>query len=313
MGSINEKIQTRNLFNKNDIIENYRLLNDGSLYSDNLYITGSFIKVLPNTNYVFNSMVGSECICEYDKNKNCTGRTIMGSGSSVTTTSNTAYVRISVQKSKLNIFQFEPGTTATPYVEHEEQDYSIFVQQPMRSIGDVKDCFVKKSDGWYERHFIARKIFDGTEYWTFSVAQGGHSRFDFRIADAVLGSITNNPIQSNRFRTNFAAEDNSIFLSGVEPTISIICDEFRTLNGFKTMLAEKYANGNPVYADYLRKTPLDLPCTETQIQQLENLPSTYKDFTIINSEDETPAYLEVSGIYDLNKLITRTEVLESEV
>ena len=212
--------------------------------------------------------------------------------------------------------QVELGSTATPYVEHKEQDYSIFVQQPFRSNKDkkIRDEFVVKSDGkLYERHYIARKIFDGTGYWMFSADQGGHSRFDFRIADAVLGSITNNPIQSNRFRTNFAVEDNSIFLSGVEPMISIICDEFRTLDGFKTMLAEKYANGNPVYADYLRKTPLDLPCTEEQIQQIENKPSTYKDFTIIQSQDETPAYLEVSGIYDMNKLITRVEVIESEV
>ena len=192
--------------------------------------------------------------------------------------------------------QVELGTTATPYVEHKEQDYSIFVQQPFRSTKDktIKDKFVIKSDGKiYERHYISRKIFDGTEYWTISTDQGGHSRFDFRIADAVLGSITNNPIQSNRFRTNFAVEDNSIFLSGVEPMISIICDEFRTLDGFKTMLAEKYANGNPVYADYLRKTPLDLPCTPEQIQQLENKPSTYKDFTIIQSEDETSAHLKI--------------------
>lgn len=204
--------------------------------------------------------------------------------------------------------KLEKGNKATPYSPYgmgsinekiknadgtEEQDYPIFVQQPFRSIGDVRDCFVKKSDGWYERHYIARKIFDGTGYWTFSAAQAGHSRFDFRIADAVLGSITNNPIQSNRFRTNFAVEDNSIFLSGVEPTISIICDEFRTLDEFKTWLAEKYANGNPVYADYLLATPLDLPCTEEQIEALENKPSTYKDYTIIQSEDETPAYLKI--------------------
>ena len=197
---------------------------------------------------------------------------------------------------------------ATDYVPPQEQDYSIFVQQPFRSNKDktIRDKFVVKSDGkLYERHYIARKIFDGTGYWTFLADQGGHSRFDFRIADAVLGSITNNPIQSNRFRTNFAVEDNSIFLSGVEPMISIICDEFRTLDGFKTMLAEKYANGNPVYADYLRKTPLDLPCTEEQIQQIENKPSTYKDFTIIQSQDETPAYLEVSGIRDIDTMFDK--------
>ena len=33
----------------------------------------------------------------------------------------------------------------------------------MRSIGDVRDDFVKLNEIWYERHKIYRKIFDGTE------------------------------------------------------------------------------------------------------------------------------------------------------
>ena len=81
-----------------------------------------------------------------------------------------------------------------------------------------------------------------------------------------------------------------------------------TLDEFKTWASRVGLN---FY--YIRKNPLDLPCTLEQVEQLENKPSTYKDFTIIQSEDETEAYLEVSGIYDLNKLITRTEILESEV
>ena len=83
--------------------------------------------------------------------------------------------------------------------------------------------------------------------------------------------------------------------------------DINTADKFKTWLSN-----NNVKVYYPLKEPLDLPCTSEQIDVLENKPSTYKDFTIINSEDETKAYLEVAGIYDLNKLITRTEVLESE-
>lgn len=71
-----------------------------------------------------------------------------------------------------------------------------------------------------------------------------------------------------------------------------------TANSINSYLAE-----NPFTIQAELETPTYLPCTETQIQQLENIPSTYKDFTIIQSQDETPAYLEVSGKYDLNKLI----------
>jgi len=311
MGSINEKIQTRNLFNKNEITENYRLLSDGSLYADNLYVTGSFIKVLPNTNYVFNKMAGSECICEYDKNKNCTGRTIMGSGSSITTKADTYYVRISVQKSKLDIFQYEPGSTATTYVPHKEQDYPIFVQQPMRSIGDVRDKFVKVNGNWFERHYIGRKIFDGTESWTSQ-----QNCFTLSIND-----IKPTPNYSDRNQlitiSNYYIGQVSGYRDAVNdlhvckaldtgnPRQVAIKDTSKTLAEFKAWLAEKYANGNPVYVDYLLAEPLDLPCTEEQIEALENKPSTYKDFTIIQSQDETPAYLEVSGIRDINTMFDK--------
>lgn len=54
-------------------------------------------------------------------------------------------------------FQIEEGSTGTDIAEHEEQNISIPVQQPMRAIGDVRDCFVVKEDGKrYERHNIAR-------------------------------------------------------------------------------------------------------------------------------------------------------------
>ena len=53
--------------------------------------------------------------------------------------------------------QIEKGTTATEYEEYKEQLISIPVQQAMRAIGTIKDCFIVKEDGKrYERHNIAR-------------------------------------------------------------------------------------------------------------------------------------------------------------
>ena len=53
--------------------------------------------------------------------------------------------------------QIEKGTTATEYEEYKEQVISVPVQQAMRAIGTVKDCFIVKEDGKrYERHNIAR-------------------------------------------------------------------------------------------------------------------------------------------------------------
>lgn len=227
--------------------------------------------------------------------------------------------------------QIELGSTATPYVPHEEQDYSIFVQKPMRSIGDVRDLFFKNLKGskyynkdleenkWYERHYISKVVLDGTEYWELQ-----NNCFTINISDIKktpnygdrrqLITISNYYIaQTSEYRGQMLDLRVCKTIDPGLPRQIAIKDTSKTLAEFKAMLVEKYASGNPVYVNYLLAEPLDLPCTSEQIDVLENKPSTYKDFTIIQSEDETEAYLEVSGIYDLNKLITRTEVLESEV
>lgn len=133
----------------------------------------------------------------------------------------------------------------------EEQDYSIFVQQPFRSIGDVRDGFAKVNGVWNEKHIPYIESYNG---------------------EALPQDVYNE-------------------VDGIK-----YCNEksMSTTGQFSIGASVQYIDENNWN---------DLPCTETQIQQLENLPSTYKDFTIIQSEDDTPAYLEVSGIYDLNKLI----------
>lgn len=181
----------------------------------------------------------------------------------------------------------------------EEQKYSIFVQQPMRSIGDVRDCFVKKDGNWYERHYISKVILDGTEPWSLR-----NNCFTFNISDI---KPTPNYADRNQLITisNYYIGQVSGYRGAVNdlhvckaidtgnPRQVAIKDTSKTLAEFKAWLAEKYANGNPVYIDYILENTTDLPCTPEQIEALENLPSTYKDFTIIQSEDETPAHLKI--------------------
>lgn len=175
----------------------------------------------------------------------------------------------------------------------EEQDYSIFVQQPFRSIGDVRDCFVKKNGTLYERHYISRVIFDGTEEWGQNGSTASTGQYVIATTNKKYGILN---LLSNSFVTKQTSTENSIAGRAINRNIYITIDlsivEFSVAK-FKAYLAEKYASGNPVYVDYELETPLDLPCTSEQIQQLENLPSTYKDYTYITSEDETPAHLQI--------------------
>ena len=308
-GSINEKIQNKN------VLDYKEMFNNAEDYSSAFKIYRK--KLQPNTSYTTSS--------NFPYTNTETGFIIVNStdepstvnyglrGEITTTTNSDGIICIYIRKysaqqiipilenfeSGTYYIQTELGTTATPYVEHEEQDYSIFVQQPFRSIGDVRDCFVKVDGNWFERHYIGRKIFDGTESW---ISQ--QNCFTLSINDI---KPTPNYADRNQLITisNYYIGQVSGYRDAVNdlhvckaidagnPRQVAIKDTSKTLAEFKAWLAEQYASGKPVYVNYLLAEPLDLPCTPEQIQQLENLPSTYKDFTIINSEDETPAHLKI--------------------
>ena len=71
-------------------------------------------------------------------------------------------------------FQIEDGSVKTDYESHQEQVYTIPCQQSMRSIGDVKDTFVKINGNWIERHYISRILsYNGEEITTAYMSTTG--------------------------------------------------------------------------------------------------------------------------------------------
>ena len=233
-------------------------------------------------------------------------------GKSTFTLEENGYIKYALKQSdnrEMNVndvseIKLERGNKATPYSPYgmgsinqkitnsdgtKEQDYSIFVQQPMRSIGDVRDCFVKKSDGWYERHYIkylellisAMNNSENYPGWT-NVQQ---IKNDFPNINTQL-------ITKTSFLCNIFEKTSRIMVINTVGNNSILYLDKSLLNLTQTQWKEKYPDLILKLA-YISPLPLDLPCTEEQIQQLENKPSTYKDFTIIQSEDETPAHLKI--------------------
>lgn len=171
----------------------------------------------------------------------------------------------------------------------EEQDYSIFVQQPMRSIGDVRDCFVKKDGNWYERHFIGEVVLNGSENWGLAErSETSNGVFYIENFLNTYGLIRERCLSN--YGTYVTGYSNRVgqFDIHYSQLRFYAYNNTATINDWKNKLTEK----NLVINGFLAE-PLDLPCTEIQIQQLENKPSTYKDFTIIQSQDETPAYLKI--------------------
>lgn len=60
--------------------------------------------------------------------------------------------------------QIEIGQTSSDYVEHEETDYLLYIQQEMLK----GDYFIKEDDGWKEVHNFEKHSFDGNENITTS-------------------------------------------------------------------------------------------------------------------------------------------------
>lgn len=188
--------------------------------------------------------------------------------------------------------QLEQGSTATTYVAHQEQTYTIPVQQPMRSIGTVRDEFIKVNGVWKERHNIGRVLCVGaeTEQYTREKYEDLYIRFTM-VQNNMLNTPANTRqiVVSNYFKFASSGSDigsifrfnNNIYMYPDKTTIN-------TVEQFKTWLSTH--NTEVIYQ---LATPVDLPCTEEQISILENLPKSYNEQTNIYSLDVTPAYIEV--------------------
>ena len=182
----------------------------------------------------------------------------------------------------LNSIQIEKGNVATDYIEHQQTDYLLYIQQEMLK----GDYFVKEADGWKEVHSYPKKIFDGTENINLeSLSQGNN--FYTNIPDA-LGDTTV-PVYSNCFMyyNGLLDKNYSCRISGSK-NLNMRCNEKNTVEEFKQMLADKYNAGNPVYAFYKSAIPSKLACTPEQsavLEELNNL-DLYKPVTnIITAED----------------------------
>lgn len=177
--------------------------------------------------------------------------------------------------------QLEQGTTATDYIPHEEQTFQIPIQQPFRSIGNVRDRFVKIDGVWKEEHYIGKVVLDGTEDWVLqNVAVGQFSMF--------LKGVTSNVGFSDYFKTK------TVYTIKEKPYLRLKSDgifaEIGTemlsdvsLTAWKTWLSQ-----HPTTVDYQLVTPTYIDCTPEQTSILDKMyPFVgYNDITNFYSTDD---------------------------
>ena len=287
-GSVKVTKCNKNLINKN-LLTNYQILEDtGKLLSNNTRLITPFIYLKKGTySLSCNLSRFAYAIYNLDKSFNCFV-TWKAFPNQIVLNSD-CYIKIEfiinptgseqVSIKDITYLQLEKGNT-TDCEEHEEQSYIMPVQQPMRSIGDIRDTFVKKDDKWYERHYVQRLILNGTEGWNYDK---NNNRFYF----AKAGNKGSGYIMSSHYLRGDTTKQNNtceIWSSAI-----LFRDErFTEREDFKNMIKAKYDEGIPVYVDYVSITPTDIECTEEQSQILEELNNarTYKNVTNITTDSK---------------------------
>ena len=317
-GSINEKIKNKNFANN---AGNGYIASDGGIAVSNVAFHNDFIPIPENETKVYYygsnlsasmSNVYANRLFFYDENKGkVTVYSSISTPTSYTIPNGAKYVRASWLNAVENPMLVFGG--AIPYVPHEEQDYSIFVQQPMRSIGDVRDCFVKVNGNWYKYEVIKKIVLTGNENWIYYTNVG--EPYFFYTPD-YTNIIKNKIVDNSIILCNYFQNRGKTYKPSGQGIFVNADFSGKIENGNLSVTTYDWGNNVETFKQFLRekkpevyfavKEPTEIEITdETLIAQLDAMQElrTYKNVTHISSQDETPAYLEVSGIYDLNKLI----------
>lgn len=199
--------------------------------------------------------------------------------------------------------QVEAGDLNTNFEEYQEQSYILDIQKPML-LGDYFDLERgKEVHKWIERELTGTEnitltdTVNGIAQFTFSQFYDGDYDRGYVNINALSNCYKGVPFQSSWLK------DNSIALVGGY-TARIMTSEYSTVEEFKQMLAEKYAEGNPVKIYYKLIKPKELGLTEEQksvLQQLSELPLFKGTNNIITAE--SLALLQMSYIADTQSYI----------
>lgn len=197
------------------------------------------------------------------------------------------------------------------YIPHQEQNYPIPTQQPFRSIGDTRDTFIKKDGKRYERHNIARKIFDGTENLIYTANTGNRYAYSITLNGKIKGQHSKEYL-SNMYKQKPEGSwtsDGIISVSATSYNTYIFITGLATTSDVKAWLKELYDAGTPLCIDYILETPLDIECTPEQNEILDKLEKakTYKNITNIFSTDEVSAIIDVDYKRDLETILNNMQ------
>lgn len=222
------------------------------------------------------------------------------------------HIQFSFNTADVSKIQVESGTTATEYVEHEEQNYPLsFGDIELVEIGDYADYIEGTPDNWVKKEVIEKIVLDGSETgWAYaSVTQGSLFR------KSSIYSIANKIPISNYFigiQNSSGRENGNVYYNASLNSLDFIDNDYTNLRDFVSWLST-----HNVIIYYVKSEPTDVPITDTTlINQLNALyyANSYNGITNISTTHETgnmPVIFTASALKDgvvlQNKSVAITE------
>lgn len=310
-------------------MQGYRLDALGEYYVQSDYFTSDYILAKSETYYAVNYTVTTamQRICFYDKNKKFISENI--SSNIFQTPEGCKYIRICNELTYLDTAQLEEDKNSTDFVEHEQTDYILNIQQEMLK----GDYFSKEADGWKELHNYSKIELTGeetvqhnTNYTNSTMVQiPENNSYNFFIPTDLNATY----VISNKFlgvsRNECASEEgiNTIALGNNAGRIFINVDnkivgiDGTEINQEKAEKIKNWLVGQGILIYYKSKKALKLLCTAEQsavLEELNNLDLFEGVNNIITAEDiallKSKYALDVETYVD-NKLNTiNQQILE---
>lgn len=305
----------KNLFDKDKALQKYELnRTTGQIKSNDLFFTSDYIRVSPNKQYFLSGKNDGESNCFYDKNKKYIDAVVLKNGLlTVPDNSNIYYLRLNSRLTAIDTTMLEKNTKKSAYEEHQGQSYIMPTQQSFKSVGDIRDTFIKKDGKWYERHNIYRYLFTGNENFK---ALDNNSIFGMRVTENKAKIVSKNSGEnltnclSNRFVNN--TQSNTTKMSNKIAFSQWSDAQFLYLSKIKDSVGElkSYLAANETYVDYPLETPIDIECTEEQSKILDELNNarTYKNVTNITTDSK--AILSLDYVKDQE---TQNQKMQNEI
>lgn len=305
----------KNLFDKDKALQKYELnRTTGQIKSNDLFFTSDYIRVSPNKQYFLSGKNDGESNCFYDKNKKYIDAVVLKNGLlTVPDNSNIYYLRLNSRLTAIDTTMLEKNTKKSAYEEHQGQSYIMPTQQSFKSVGDIRDTFIKKDGKWYERHNIYRYLFTGNENFK---ALDNNSIFGMTVTENKAKIVSKNSGEnltnclSNRFVNN--TQSNTVKMSNKIAFSQWSDTQYLYLSKIKDSVDElkNYLAANETYVDYPLETPIDLECTEEQSKILDELNNarTYKNVTNITTDSK--AILSLDYVKDQE---TQNQKMQNEI